>query len=398
LFKPMPERRVVDVLEPEKHGDDAIPDGQPALACGRHMKVRIVVAVQNAGWVIGKMGQRLAAALQELGVQASVSDEPDASADVNHWMSFAFADGCSGTLNTMFVTHADDPYKLRLIGERLRSAIQLALCMSPHAAGELAALGVPADRLWHVLPAMDQVLAPRRVCVGITTRLYDDGRKREALLVRLAGRMPLDAFHFKIFGAGWEAVIPHLQRAGAQVEYDPGTDDWRGDYARIQEAIPGFDYYLYTGMDEGSLGTLDAASAGVKTIVTAQGFHLSLPGGITHPFVTYEELESVFRGLAHGREVQHQALKAWNWQAYAREHIGVWQAMLAHRGGAVPAAELEAATRRETGSLPTAAPMTQGRIASRDWRFYLRLLKRSRVRGAIARLRWLQPLRKWIGR
>lgn len=361
------------------------------------MKIRIVVAVQNAGWVIGKMGQRLAAALNELGVQATVSDKPDVQADVNHWMSFAFADGCPQTLNTMFVTHADDPYKVRLIRERLESAIQLALCMSPHAARELVDLGLPSERLWHVLPALDRPLEPRRLCIGITTRVYDDGRKREALLVRLAGRMRLDAFRFHIFGAGWEAVIPHLERAGAEVAYDAGSDDWQGDYARMQQAIREFDYYLYTGMDEGSLGTLDAASAGVKTIVTAQGFHLSLPGGITHPFTEYEELESIFRGLAHERNHRHQALARWSWATYAREHLGVWQAMQRHRQGTVPAAELKATLLREPGAERGDAPI-EGRIARRDWRFHLRSLEPRRVRGAIARLRWLQPLRKLIGR
>jgi hypothetical protein len=362
------------------------------------MQIRIVVAVQNAGWVIGKMGHRLAEALNGMGAHATVSDKPDPQADVNHWMSFAFADGCPQTLNTMFVTHADDPYKVRLIRERLGSAIQLALCMSPHAAHELAELGLPAERLWYVLPALDQPLVPRRLCIGITTRVYDDGRKREALLVRLATRMRLDAFRFSIFGAGWEAVIPHLERAGAQVEYDAGSGDWQGDYARMQLAIPGFDYYLYTGMDEGSLGTLDAASAGVKTIVTAQGFHLSLPGGITHPFVEYEELEDIFEGLARGRDQGHHELAGWSWEAYAREHLGIWQVMQRHRHESVPRSELEAVPRRRPDADGNTALVGQGRIARRDLRFYMRLLEPSRIRGAVARLRWLQPLRKFIGR
>jgi hypothetical protein len=362
------------------------------------MRVRIVIAAQNAGWVIGKMGHRLADGLRGLGVDVSVGDTPEPAADINHWMSFAFADGCAGTLNTMFVTHPDDLYKIRLIRERLGSAIQLALCMSPHAVDELVAFGVPRERLWYVLPAMDRRLEPRRICIGITTRTYDDGRKREAFLVRLARAMPLGGFHFKIFGAGWASVIEELKRAGATVEYDPGGEDWQGDYARIQAAIPSFDYYLYMGMDEGSLGTLDAVAAGVRSIVTAQGFHLAMPGGITHPFTEYDELEAIFRGLARERDERHGALADWTWDTYAREHLGIWQAMLRHREGPVPQAELEAALLRRLGAAGPNAVSIQGKIARRDWRFYLRSFELRRVRGAVARMRWLQPLRKFIRR
>lgn len=362
------------------------------------MRIHIVLAAQNAGWVIGKMGHRLADGLRALGHTVAVSDAPDPAADINHWMSFAFADGCPQTLNTMFVTHADDPFKVGLIRERLSGPIQLALCMSPHAATELAGFGVPGERLWHVLPAIDTPLAPRRVIVGITTRVYDDGRKREKFLVRLARDMRLDAFHFRIFGAGWEAIVPELRDAGAEVELDAGTEDWQGDYARMQAAIPGFDYYLYTGMDEGSLGTLDAASAGVKTIVTAQGFHMSIPGGIDHPFVTYEEMRDVFAAIAAKREARTVAYGEWSWAGYAREHAAVWQAMLQHRGAPVPRELLESATLRRSAADPQGTPAKQGTIAARNLRFYLRSLEPKRIRGGIARLRWLQPLRKALKR
>lgn len=361
------------------------------------MRIRVVLASQNAGWVIGKMADRLCSSLQAAGCHADVAGEADPTADVNHWMSFAFADGCKQTLNTMFVTHADDPFKIGLIRERVSGPIQMALCMSPHAVQELVEFGVPADKLWHVLPALDAPIAPRRIRIGITTRVYDDGRKREAFLVRLAKEMQLTAFQFDIFGAGWESVIEVLRTAGAVVNYDPGSEDWQGDYRRIRETIPHFDYYLYLGMDEGSLGTLDAVSAGVKTIVTAQGFHLSLPGGITHPFVDYVELRQIFAQLDASATAARDALNMWTWDAYAREHLGIWDAMLRHRGSHMPADELNKLPSRQAHAQTADAAALAGRIASRNWRFYARALEPARIRGAIARLRWLQPLRKLLG-
>lgn len=177
--------------------------------------------------------------------------------------------------------------------------------------------------------------------------------------------------------------------------YDPGCSDWLGDYERIRRAIPDFDYYLYLGMDEGSLGTLDALSAGVRTIVTAQGFHLSLPGGIDHPFTDYAQVHEVFAGLAASHRERAARLTGWTWEAYAREHLAIWKLMLAHQPGAVPLEALAALPTRDTGAhqaLPVA-----GRIARRDLQFRLRMLSPTRIRGAIARLPLLQPLRRFLG-
>jgi hypothetical protein len=362
------------------------------------MRVRLVLAPQNSGWVIGKMAHRLRDALVQLGHDAQVASEPDGQAEVNHWMSFAFADGCESTLNTMFVTHADDPFKVRLIRDLLDRRIQLALCMSPHAVEELANLGVPRQRLWFVLPAIDDPVPLRRLRIGITTRVYDDGRKREVLLVKLAREMRLDAFHFDIFGEGWQPVIPQLESAGAVVTYDPGTQDWQGDYARIRAAIPAFDYYLYMGMDEGSLGTLDAMSAGVKTIVTAQGFHLNLPGGIDHPFTDYESLREIFQHLDARVVLQRRRLAEWTWETYALEHLDVWEAMLRARPADVSTSALAIKRdRRNHAGTVVLPPGAVANVSSGQLSFYMRALAPTRIRGALARARLLRPLRKLLG-
>jgi hypothetical protein len=361
------------------------------------MRIRIVLAQQNSGWVIGKMAYRLCDALRQLGCDVDVAAQPDERADINHWMSFAFADGCARSMNTMFVTHADDPFKVNLIRERLRGPIQIALCMSSHAMHELVELGIPASSLWYVLPAIDAPIAPRRIRIGITTRVYDDGRKREAFMSRLARDMRLDYFHFDIFGEGWDAVVRTLEESGASVSFDSGTSDWQGDYQRIREASPNFDYYLYLGMDEGSLGTLDAVSAGVKTIVTAQGFHLALPDGITHPFIEYEQLHAIFRELSAGAELAAARLRQWTWDTYAREHLGVWDVMCRNRGKSIPPSALLAMQIRNLEIHPHSNRLAaNGKIASGNWRFYARALAPTRIRGAIARMRWLQPLRKFL--
>jgi len=361
------------------------------------LKVRIILAPQNSGWVIEKMAHRLCQGLLDLGCKAEVENAADPRADVNQWMSYAFADGCPGTINTMMVTHPDDPFKVSLIKQRvLANDIQLALCMSSHTARELETFGIPGNRLWYVLPALDECVPPRRITFGITGKIYDDGRKREWMLKRLAKDMDLKRFKFMIFGSGWEPTVEALRVGGAEVTLDPGSEDWIGDYDRIRASIPNWDYCLYLGMDEGCLGTLDAVSAGVKTIVTAQGFHNDIPGGITHPFINYNQLVEILTTINREKADREDLLVDWTWANYAADHLAIWQVMLRHGAEPVPKELLEAA--QVNRRIHHGESAIKGRIASRDLAFYLRVIRPQRIRGGLARIPALQTLRKWLRR
>jgi hypothetical protein len=191
-------------------------------------------------------------------------------------------------------------------------------------------------------------------------------------------------------------VAENLQRAGAEVFLDEGTTDFQADYFRIRQALPAFDYYLYLGMDEGSLGTLEAVSAGVKTIVTAQGFHLELPGGITHPFVQFEELFNIFQKFELDHRARAEALSAWSWVNYAKEHLGVWEAMAMHPGHPVPREQLEASRLRRND--PRAELPFTGVKGPAPFHFYVMALRPRRLLGALARLSWMQPFRRLLKR
>ena len=166
--------------------------------------------------------------------------------------------------------------------------------------------------------------------MGITSQVTPDKCKREDLLIRVADTIRLDAFHFEIIGRGWEEIIPHLEAAGATVRYYPGTHDLE-DYQIHLERILTFDYYLYMGFDEGSMGFLDALAAGIPTIVTPQGFHLDINGGITHPFSNAVQLSDIFRKLAWERQRLIDSVSALTWDEYARQHAIVWRALLGGR-------------------------------------------------------------------
>ena len=303
------------------------------MRCAMHC--HLVLDPQSKGWIIEKMCHHLGSQLQYFGHQVSIGEEPHRSADINHFMMFYRIPKVIPNRSTVAITHIDDSQRLDQ-ARRAVLAAEMGICMSSMTVKQLVNGGVSREKLCYVLPAFDGGIQPRRIIIGLTTKLYSDGRKREALLVRLAGEMDLSQFHFEIFGTGWDKLAPLLREAGALVSVAADGNDAQADYQQIRERIPHFDYYLYLGLDEGSLGTLDALGAGVKTIVTPQGFHVDLPHGITHPFWTYDELRAVFESILEERAARVRAVAGLTWRRYAERHHFIWQTMLEGRADNLP--------------------------------------------------------------
>jgi len=350
------------------------------------MRVRVVIGRYNEGWIIGKMARRLVEHLGAAGVDATLANEPDDGADVNHWMSYGMVTRRSGRVSTMFITHLDDPYQTAHVANSLREFVDVGLCMSPDMVRALTAWGIPGESLWYVLPAHDAPPEPARIRIAITTRIYDDGRKREDLLVRLAQERDLSPFHFEIGGDGWQDVVPKLRAAGASVNWNPSSADYTADYEQILESMRRCEWYLYLGLDEGSLGTLDALALGLKTIITPQGFHLDLP--IHETVDAYEDVRAAFDELAAEREERIASVRNWTWAQNAADHVLVWEALLQGRKRDLAAA---VHGKGRYGAAP--APVSVPGLSRRTWRgYYRRALSPARIFKALISTRRLQPL------
>jgi hypothetical protein len=146
----------------------------------------------------------------------------------------------------------------------------------------------------------------------------------------MAQAIRLDAFHFIIIGPNWEKAISYLKAAGATVDYSPGAYQKNNtEHLRlILDRLSCFDYYLYMGWDEGSMGFLDALAAGIPTIVTPQGFHLDINDGVTYPFTDTSELCAIFQKLTKDRQKRIDSVSGLTWNEYARQHALVWRAIM----------------------------------------------------------------------
>jgi hypothetical protein len=284
------------------------------------MKINIVSYEDPHAWILGKFALQLHVQLTTLGIECKMQRAPDAGADVNHHIIYLDYDPQpSRGKNTLMITHINDLAKFRLVSSQL-SVADAGICMSRDTMQKLARLGIPKSKLCFVNPAHDDRMLPRKINVGLTTKVQLDGCKREGMLVDLLRNIDPASFRFTIMGEGWDDIVRKARTRGFEFDYYNRFD--RTTYERI---MPLFDYYLYLGKDEGSMGFLDALTARVKTITTAQGFHLDVPGGITHKFDTQAELVEVFRRIDDERKALSESVSTWNWREYAVKHVEIWQ-------------------------------------------------------------------------
>lgn len=282
------------------------------------MRVHIISYEDLDTWICGKIARRLAESLNLLGHPCTLGKAPDMAADINHHIVFLGYPGYSAGLHTLMVTHIDDALKLRRLREGLTTA-KAGICQSSDTLRTLVSLGIDRTKLQYVNLAHDGKAKERRFVMGLSTRLYPDGRKREADIERLLGFISPRDFAFKIMGFGWSPIVERARQMGFVVEYEEEFN-----YDRYIEMLATLDYYIYLGKDEGSVAFIDALAAGVKTIVTPQGHHLDAANGITHPVNDFQELKQVFIRIAAEKQARIDAVREWTWENYAKKHVAIW--------------------------------------------------------------------------
>ena len=284
------------------------------------MKINVVNYFDS--WILGKFARELERNLRALGQDVRLSDRADASCDINHHIIYTGYDGSTNGVDTVMITHIDYITKARTVLKQMQGA-RMGVCMSRETMDRMAAIGVPSDKLCYVSPAYNEQLGLRKISIGIASRLYAFSLKREHLVPRLSRHIDPACFRFVIMGAGWTAIAERLVADGFEVVYHPDFDI--DAYAGMMKTL---DYYLYLGEDEGSMGFVDAAACGVRTIVTTQGFHLDAGASLTHGFRTFQDLKRIFLTLQEEFQARRAGVADWTWEMYARKHLHLWQFLL----------------------------------------------------------------------
>ncbi len=289
------------------------------------MKVRIVCYEDVNAWILGKFALKMQDCLIKLDVDADISQVADKYADINHHIIYEDFNSISSGIDTLMITHIDSNQKLAHLQHVINSA-SLGICMSNDTMLRLASLGLPREKLCYVNPAHDGDFIPKRIQIGYMSRWYADGRKREYQLKNLINHLDERYFGFKIMGQGWDFLVNLMIKNGFQVEYMPNFN--LEIYKRMMSEI---DYYLYTGLDEGQMGFVDALASGVKTIVTPQGYHLDVEDGITFKYNETKELIQIFDSIYHEKIRLIESVKSWTWENYTKKHLELWNFLLGNR-------------------------------------------------------------------
>lgn len=288
------------------------------------MKINIVGPKPEQGWIIYKFAKEMYEQLKQGGYNVSLSTQFDSKADINH---FFVPNGIGECIDlskkynnaTFMITHVDSMYKMDVI-KKLTEHGMIGICMSKETRDRMIVNGVKANRVCYVNPAQDGMISPPKIKLGFTHRVYNDFRKKESLILDVCRQIDSSSFKLYIMGEGWEEIVSEIEKLGFEVEY-------YSQFNKLQynELILNLDYYCFFGFDEGSMGFLDAQAAGVKTIVTPQGYHLDTGIDITYPVNTLADIVGVLQNLDRERKKHVEFLNEWTWKKYSMKHVEIWK-------------------------------------------------------------------------
>ena len=289
------------------------------IASRRPMQINLVC--NEPVWILRKFVIRLQEYLENMQVDVTVSDHSVEDADINHHVQFATYDVYPN--DTLMISHVDCWKLVERLKEQLQTA-RLGICMSKETMDNLVKWGVSRNKLCYINPAHDGVIRPRKKVIGITHKTYEfDMRKRISALYEILETVNPKYFKFVIMGAGWTNVVKKLNDMGFETEYYSEFE-----MEKYLSIVPNFDYYLFMGFDEGSMGYLDALAAGVKTIVTPQGFHLDNDFPIDYPCRTVNDFKNAFLDIQKDIEKRVASISEWSWENYAKKHVAIWEYIL----------------------------------------------------------------------
>ncbi len=292
------------------------------IVSNRRMRINLIC--NEPVWILHKFAIRLQEHLQKAQVDVTISDHSIGDTDINHHIQFATYDVYPN--DTLMISHVDCWQLVERLKEQLETA-RLGICMSRETMDNLVKWGVSRNKLCYINPAHDGIIRPRKRVIGITHKTHEsDMRKRISALYEILDTVNPDYFKFVIMGAGWKNVVKKLNDMGFEAEYY--SDFEMEKYLSI---VPKFDYYLFMGFDEGSMGYLDALAAGVKTIVTPQGFHLDNGFPIDYPCRTVDDFKNAFLSIQSDIENRVESVSNWSWENYAKKHVAIWEYILRKR-------------------------------------------------------------------
>lgn len=285
-----------------------------------------LVDYEEGGWILSEISSRLRDSLCDLGHDVEISPSPLKGFDVIHHIIFlGIPNHLPEATHSSMVTHLDRKSKRSLVQQQMENGI-LPIAMSQETSKQIGRIKTGAmsgNAPYVILPPFLGRRVPS-VKVAILTRTYDDGRKREFELERLAKEFSPKDIGFNIMGRGWDRQVGRLKGLGYTVDYEP-------EFAQEKYVafIDSADFLVYTGWDEGAVSCIDALARGKKVIAPGIGYHLDYRNPLFFFAARSKEAAQIIKKELEERESLMPRTGYPSWESYALDHLQIWNFALA---------------------------------------------------------------------
>ena len=84
-------------------------------------------------------------------------------------------------VDSLMITHIDRREKLETIKNQMAYA-RIGICMSKETMQLLINYGIDPTKLCYINPAHDNVIQPKKLLIGLASKIYADGRKKRTIV------------------------------------------------------------------------------------------------------------------------------------------------------------------------------------------------------------------------
>lgn len=262
-----------------------------------------------------------------IGIEVTIGDEIDESADVNLHMPWHFLEDYEPTGESKHIvafTHAN-PGSMPNIYKACKKA-DAVTTLSFDGRKQLIDIGIDPRKIYVVYCGTDHTEFRLRN-IGVVASKQPNGRKRGHILLDLAWKMDrnwLNAVNFYLIGLGWESLASELKATGINVDHIPGiTND-----QEMLEFYHNFDVLLSTGYEEGGpLPIIEAMKAGVPVLTPDYGYTHDLLTD-ADKYTTLEDLQEKLIALFE-HDIENARIGSMlTWKSYTEEYAMILNDLL----------------------------------------------------------------------
>jgi hypothetical protein len=320
--------------------------------------IALVLAEKNSAWVLGKIASRLVQELPKFNLQASIVNNTVGRYDFIVWMFFAHYQSSKNAYsanNFVIVTHIDDYRKLQKLKQIIEDGVVVIFLSADTHQKVCNSLGIKLPKYIIRLGTDLATGEKQRMKVTMCSNIYPDGRKNENWILDIAKRYGPDEIEICLVGRGWDTIILELETHGFNTDFNSIISGAPDSYIRTKSAIEWCDLYIYTGWDEGAMGSIDAFVLKKRLLVSNQGYHRSFQLSNDEVFDSYGEFLSKFDTLKSRFNGEYGSISNWTWQNTASDLNEILEN---HSGNS------------------SKTPITRVRVTKSNWRLLLKSIEK----------------------